>query len=70
MTRRRVASPCVGVCQTWHGPFGPCCAGCFRRLDDVAGWTKYTDRQRRAALEAAERVRVAWEEWQRENVVY
>ncbi len=42
------ASPCVGVCVI--NPQTQLCEGCFRTLDEIAGWWDYTPNQKRAVL--------------------
>ena len=34
--RKDIDSPCVNVCQM--NPFTGLCRGCFRTLDEIAGW--------------------------------
>jgi predicted Fe-S protein YdhL (DUF1289 family) len=53
----RVASPCVSVCVI-DVPTG-LCAGCFRTLDEIAGWIDLSADERRTLLAAlpARRVR-------------
>ena len=47
-------SPCVGICQI--SPQGYC-VGCFRRLDEIAGWGSLPDGRKRQILEAVARRR-------------
>ena len=42
------ASPCVGVCVI--NPQTQLCEGCFRTLDEIAGWWDYDPDQKRAVL--------------------
>jgi hypothetical protein len=42
------ASPCVGVCVI--NPQTQLCEGCFRTLDEIAGWWDYAPEQKRAVL--------------------
>jgi predicted Fe-S protein YdhL (DUF1289 family) len=42
------ASPCVGVCVI-H-PQTQLCEGCFRTLEEIAGWWDYTPDQKCAVL--------------------
>lgn len=42
------ASPCVGVCAI--NPHTRLCEGCFRTLDEIAGWWDYAPEQKRAVL--------------------
>ena len=43
-----VASPCINVCRM--SPFNGWCEGCFRTIDEIAGWTTYSDAQKLAVL--------------------
>ncbi len=43
-----VASPCVNVCRM--SAFTGLCEGCLRTIDEIAGWSAYSDRQKRAVL--------------------
>ncbi len=45
-----VPSPCVSVCVI-DAPTG-LCAGCFRTLDEIAGWIDLSAEKRRALLAA------------------
>jgi predicted Fe-S protein YdhL (DUF1289 family) len=45
-----VASPCTSVC-TIDAMTG-LCAGCYRTLDEIAGWINFSGAQRRAVLRA------------------
>jgi predicted Fe-S protein YdhL (DUF1289 family) len=46
---RAIFSPCVRVCRL--DPGAPLCIGCFRTLEEIAGWTEFSDSQREAVLE-------------------
>ena len=41
---RRLPSPCVSVCEM-DGVTG-LCKGCFRTLEEIAGWSGFSDEQR------------------------
>lgn len=41
-------SPCIGVCAI--NPQTGYCEGCFRTLDEIAGWSSYSVEQKRAVL--------------------
>ena len=41
-------SPCVGVCVI--NPQTRLCEGCFRNLDEIAGWWDYSPVQKRVVL--------------------
>lgn len=43
-----IKTPCVKVCVV-DGESG-LCMGCYRRLNEVAGWTRLTDAERDAVL--------------------
>jgi predicted Fe-S protein YdhL (DUF1289 family) len=43
-----IKTPCIKVCVV-DGESG-LCLGCFRRLSEVAGWTRFTDAEREAIL--------------------
>ncbi len=47
---RAIATPCIQVCAL-DGDSG-LCLGCFRTLDEIGGWSRFTD-ETRAALMAA-----------------
>jgi uncharacterized protein len=53
--RRRVESPCVGVCIIDEAR--GLCEGCLRTLDEVAVWGSSTAEQRSAILAAVDRRR-------------
>jgi len=38
--RNDLQSPCVNVCQM--NPFTGLCRGCFRTLDEIAGWLDFS----------------------------
>lgn len=42
-----VKSPCRGVCTLDHKGK---CVGCFRKLDEIANWSVYTNFQRNEIL--------------------
>lgn len=46
--RQVVASPCTNVCAI-DAPTG-LCAGCYRTLDEIAGWIDMTPGDRRALM--------------------
>ena len=53
--RTRVASPCVNLCRIDEA--SGLCVGCFRTLDEIAGWSKADDPARGAILARVERRR-------------
>jgi predicted Fe-S protein YdhL (DUF1289 family) len=44
-----VPSPCNSVCRM--DPDGRYCIGCFRTLDEIAGWAGFDDARRRLIWE-------------------
>jgi uncharacterized protein len=53
--RDRMRSPCVGVCEL-HGGH---CRGCWRTLDEIAGWIQYSPHQRDAIISDLDRRKAA-----------
>jgi len=45
-----VASPCISVCAI--DPRTGLCEGCFRTLDEIAGWIAFSAGEKRAVLAA------------------
>jgi predicted Fe-S protein YdhL (DUF1289 family) len=45
---RAIATPCIQVC-TVDGQSG-LCLGCFRTLQEIAGWARFTDDERAALM--------------------
>jgi predicted Fe-S protein YdhL (DUF1289 family) len=51
-----VSSPCVNVCQM--NPFTGLCRGCYRSLEEIAGWLDFSNAEKTEILERlAERKR-------------
>ena len=46
--RAEVESPCVKLCVV-H-PEARICVGCYRSIDEIAGWSRLTPDQRRAIM--------------------
>jgi predicted Fe-S protein YdhL (DUF1289 family) len=44
-----IATPCVKICRLDLSQ--PLCVGCFRTLDEIAGWRDFSDARRQAVLE-------------------
>jgi len=44
----RIASPCISVCVMDEQ--SGLCAGCYRTLDEIAGWIAFSPAQRRAII--------------------
>ena len=42
-------SPCVGICTLTKD--GSKCTGCTRTVSEIAGWTSYTDEQRKVIMD-------------------
>jgi uncharacterized protein len=42
----RVPSPCISVCRM--DAVSGLCEGCFRSLDEIAGWSMMNDEEKRA----------------------
>jgi hypothetical protein len=42
------ASPCISVCQL--DAAGAVCVGCLRTIDEIAGWSGFTEAERRRVL--------------------
>jgi predicted Fe-S protein YdhL (DUF1289 family) len=45
-----VASPCISVCTM--DPVSGLCVGCFRTLDEIAGWIELSNDAKRALVAA------------------
>jgi len=43
-----VPSPCISVCTLDAG--GQVCTGCFRTLDEIAGWIEFSAAEKRAIV--------------------
>ena len=41
-----VTSPCVSICKM--DPATGLCSGCLRTIDEIAGWSRYSDSEKRA----------------------
>ncbi len=48
--RAGVASPCISVCAMDEAT--GLCAGCFRTLDEIAGWIAFSEDEKRAVVAA------------------
>lgn len=49
-SRNEIESPCVRICVV-H-PEERICTGCYRTMDEIAGWSKLPSDDRRAIMEA------------------
>ncbi|MEA3125422.1 MAG: hypothetical protein QOD67_2441 [Caballeronia sp.] len=47
-----VASPCIDVCRM--NPSTGLCDGCFRTIDEIAGWSSFDDAQKAEVLKQAQ----------------
>ena len=47
--RKDIRSPCVDVCQM--NPYTGLCRGCFRTLDEIAGWLDFSASEKLEVLE-------------------
>ena len=45
-----IASPCISVCRI--DPATDYCEGCWRTIDEIAGWATMSDERKRGVLEA------------------
>jgi predicted Fe-S protein YdhL (DUF1289 family) len=52
-----IASPCTSVCRMDQD--GLYCVGCFRTLDEIAGWSAFDDARRRQVWEELNRRKAA-----------
>jgi predicted Fe-S protein YdhL (DUF1289 family) len=41
-----VPSPCVSICAM--DATNPLCTGCLRTIDEIAGWSRFSDDEKRA----------------------
>ena len=39
-------SPCVGVCRVVGGAYSRYCGGCWRTLEEIEGWSRYSDEEK------------------------
>lgn len=46
--REEVSSPCVKLCVVHREE--RICVGCFRSIDEIAGWSRFTEAERRAIM--------------------
>jgi uncharacterized protein len=44
------ASPCIGLCLMDHET--GLCQGCFRTLEEIAGWSSASEQQKSAVIDA------------------
>lgn len=60
MTTRDIASPCRKQCQL-H-PIERVCFGCFRTIDEISSWARYSDARRKKIMDELPARRAAHEE--------
>lgn len=60
-TTTGVPSPCINVCRL--DAASGLCQGCFRTLDEIAGWSRASDDARRRILAAVDQRRAEHEPW-------
>ncbi|HVK53523.1 MAG TPA: DUF1289 domain-containing protein [Burkholderiales bacterium] len=49
--REEPLSPCIQVCKL--DPSTNVCIGCYRSIEEIANWRRYSNREKKAALDAA-----------------
>jgi predicted Fe-S protein YdhL (DUF1289 family) len=54
-----VPSPCIGICSL--DPVTGWCKGCYRTIDEIAGWVRRSAAERRGIVDAADQRRRAIE---------
>ena len=57
VSSRCTPSPCISVCRMDQN--GAYCAGCFRTLEEIAGWSAFDDVRRRQIWEELNRRKAA-----------
>ncbi|WP_417494691.1 DUF1289 domain-containing protein [Maricaulis sp.] len=60
MAETPIKTPCVKVC--FVDPAAGLCVGCFRTMDELGLWTKYSDAEREAILAALPQREAAYAE--------
>ncbi len=50
MRRPPIPSPCIDVCRV--DQTSGLCEGCYRTLDEICMWTRYSDHERDAIMNA------------------
>jgi predicted Fe-S protein YdhL (DUF1289 family) len=53
-----VASPCINVCRM--DETSGLCAGCFRDIAEIAGWSGFSDAERLQVLARIDKRRAEW----------
>ena len=44
--RKNIKSPCINICTTR----GNMCQGCYRTTEEIGGWVKYSDEEKKEVL--------------------
>lgn len=52
-----LTSPCINICKLNENKV---CIGCYRTIDEIANWTKYTNEEKLAIINKVEN-----QKWQR-----
>lgn len=56
-----LTSPCINICKLDENKI---CIGCYRTIDEIANWTKYTDKVKLQIISELENRR--WQKLERE----
>jgi len=67
MSRAPIKSPCVKVC--FVDPKSEICVGCFRTMEELGRWTRYTDAEREAIMKALPEREAAYRAARERNTV-
>lgn len=57
-----IASPCINICKM--DPQSGLCIGCFRTIEEIAGWSQADDARRVSILAAVARRRLEHDPWE------
>jgi predicted Fe-S protein YdhL (DUF1289 family) len=52
MVAKKLQSPCTRRCTV--APGSDICVGCYRTVEEIVRWTKFTDAQRQAVMDQLE----------------
>jgi uncharacterized protein len=44
---KKIKSPCINICTYSNGV----CIGCFRSVEEILNWTRYTEREKSKVIE-------------------
>jgi len=67
MSRVPIKTPCVKVC--FVDPKSGICVGCFRTMEELGCWTRYSDAEREAIMEALPEREAAYRAARERNTV-